>query len=107
MPSYAFAIGKNPDKPPIFENPPGRPDKGQKEDVSGETRTYGNPKKGKTSLDLNEARDAGVWRYSDISWTTCEQSVISLQIDNHTNTSSLNFYRPDALPGAQATVSKY
>ena len=45
MPSYAFAIGnvrmylrigpKNPDKPPIFENAPGRPDKGQKEDVSG------------------------------------------------------------------------
>ena len=35
---------KNPNKPPIFENPPGRPDKGQKEDVSGETRTYGNPK---------------------------------------------------------------
>jgi len=26
--------------------------------------------------------------------------------DNHTNTSSLNFYRPVALPGAQPTVSK-
>jgi len=35
---------KNPDKPPILENPAGRPDKGQKEDVSGETRTYGNPR---------------------------------------------------------------
>ena len=30
-----------------------------------------------------------------------------LQTDNHTNTSSLNFYRPDALPDAQSTVSKH
>ena len=30
----------------------------------------------------------------------------SLQTDNHTNTSSLNFYRPGALPDAQPTVSK-
>ena len=29
-----------------------------------------------------------------------------LKTDNLTNTSSLNFYRPDALPGAQSTVSK-
>ena len=29
---------KNPDKPPIFENPPGRPDKGQKRG-----RVRGNP----------------------------------------------------------------
>jgi len=29
-----------------------------------------------------------------------------LQADNHTNISSLNFYRPDALPDAQPTVSK-
>jgi len=29
----------------------------------------------------------------------------SLQTDNHTTTSSLNFYRPDALPDAQPTVS--
>ena len=28
----------------------------------------------------------------------------SLQTDNHTNTSSLNFYRPDALPDAKPTV---
>jgi len=34
---------KNPDTPPIFEKPPERPDRGQKEDMSGETRTYGNP----------------------------------------------------------------
>ena len=30
----------------------------------------------------------------------------SLQTDNHTNTSSLNFYRPGALSDAQPTVSK-
>jgi len=28
-----------------------------------------------------------------------------LQRDNYANTSSLNFYRPDALPDAQPTVS--
>ena len=31
----------------------------------------------------------------------------SLQTDNHTNTSSLNFYRPGALPDAQPTVSEH
>jgi len=31
----------------------------------------------------------------------------SLQTDNHTSISSLDFYRPDALPGAQPTVSKH
>jgi len=31
----------------------------------------------------------------------------SLQTDNHTNTSVANFYRLDALPGAQPTVSKH
>ena len=30
-----------------------------------------------------------------------------LQTDNHTNTSSFNLYRPDALPGAQPKVSKH
>ena len=34
-------------------------------------------------------------------------TCISLQIDNHTNTSSLNVYRPDALPDAQPTASKH
>jgi len=29
-----------------------------------------------------------------------------LETDNHTNTLSLNFYRLDALPDAQPTVSK-
>jgi len=31
----------------------------------------------------------------------------SLQTDNHTNTSSLVFYRPDALLAAQPTVPKH
>ena len=31
--------------------------------------------KGKTSLDLNEARDAGFWDGSGISWTICKQSA--------------------------------
>jgi len=30
-----------------------------------------------------------------------------LQTDNHASTSSLNFYRPGALPDAQPTVSKH
>ena len=38
----------------------------------------------------------GSWDGSGISWTICKQYVFctSLQTDNHTNTSSLNFYRP-------------
>jgi len=62
--------------------------------------------KGKTSLDLNEARDDG-----GFGWT-CHQLdhmliiCTLLHIDNHTNTSSLNCYRPDALPDTQPTVSK-
>ena len=31
--------------------------------------------KGKTSLDLNETRDDGVWGCSGISWTICKQSA--------------------------------
>jgi len=31
----------------------------------------------------------------------------SLQMDNHTSTSSLSFYRLDALPDAQPTASKH
>jgi len=30
----------------------------------------------------------------------------SLQTDNHASTSSVNFYRPDALPDAQPTALK-
>jgi len=43
------------------------------------------------------------WHQLDHMQTICT----SLQTDNQTNTSSLNFYRPDALPAAQPTVSKH
>jgi len=63
--------------------------------------------KGNSSLDLNEATDDGVlgwqWHQLDHMQTICT----SLQTDNHTNTSSLNFYRLEALPDAQPTVSKH
>jgi len=63
--------------------------------------------KGKTSLDLNQARDDGVlgwqWHQMDHTQTICN----SLQTDNNNNTSSLNLYRPDALPVTQPTASKH
>jgi len=43
------------------------------------------------------------WHQLDHMQTICT----SLQTDNHTNTPSLNFYRPDALRDAQPTVSKH
>jgi len=36
-----------------------------------------------------------------------QTSCTELQTDNHTNTPSLNFYRPDALVDAQPTMSKH
>jgi len=54
-----------------------------------------------------EARDDEVsrwqWHQLDHMLTIC----LSLQTDNHTNTSSLNFHRPDALLDIQTTVSKH
>ena len=53
--------------------------------------------KGRISLDLNEAKDDGdlgwQWHQLDHVQTICT----SLQTDNRTNSSSLNFHRPDAL----------
>jgi len=58
----------------------------------------------KTSMDLNEARVLEWWWHQlDHMQTICT----SLQTDNHTNTSSLTFYRPDGLPDTQPTVSKH
>ena len=63
--------------------------------------------KDKTGLDWNDARDDAVlewqWHQLDHTQTIC----ILLQTDNHNNTSSLDFYRPDALPDTQPTVSKH
>jgi len=42
------------------------------------------------------------WHQLDHMQTICT----SLQTDYHTNTSSLNFYRPDALPDAQPCPAK-
>ena len=44
----------------------------------------------------------GFWEGSGISWTVCKQSAPH----SRQTTSSLNFYRSDALPDAQLTVSK-
>ena len=63
-------------------------------------------RKAKTSLDLNEARDDGFLGCSGISWTICKQSAPhSRQITTPTPYYSI-FYRPDALPDTQLTVSK-
>jgi len=62
--------------------------------------------KGKTSLDLNEARDDGVWGRQWHQLDHMQTFCTSLQTDNHTNTSSLNFYRLDALHNALPTLSK-
>jgi len=52
--------------------------------------------KGKTSLDLNEARDDEVCGMQRHQLDHMQTINTSLQTDNHTNTSSLNFYRPGA-----------
>ena len=63
--------------------------------------------KGRTCLDLNEACDDWVWGWQWHQLDHMQTICILLQTDNHTNTSSLNFYRPDALPDAQPTVLKH
>ena len=64
-------------------------------------------KKGKTRLDLNEAIDDGVFGMQWHQLDRIQTIRTSLQTDNHTNTSSLNFYRLDALTDAKPTVSKH
>ena len=60
--------------------------------------------KGKTNLDFTEARDSE-WQWNPLGHM---QVCTSLQTDNHTSTPPLSFfYRPDALPAAQPTVSKH
>jgi len=61
--------------------------------------------KGKTNLDFTEARD-NEWQWQ---WHQLDhmQICISLQKNNHASTPPLDFYRPDALPAAQPTVSKH
>ena len=59
--------------------------------------------KGKTNLDFTEARDSE-WQWHQLGHM---QVCTLLQTDNHTSTPPLCFYRPDALPAAQPTVSKH
>ena len=60
--------------------------------------------KGKTNLDFTGARDSERQWYQLGHMQVCT----SLQTDNHASTSLLKyFYRPDALPAAQPTVSKH
>jgi len=59
--------------------------------------------KGKTNLDFSEARDSE-WQWHQLGNM---QVCISLQTNNHASTPPLGFYRPDALPVAQPTVSKH
>jgi len=77
---------------------PSVPDKGPFNGLFSTTTSVSRYQKGKTSVDLNGARDDGVlgqqWHQLDNMQTICT----SLQTDNHTNTSSLNFYRLDVLP---------
>ena len=47
--------------------------------------------KGKTSLDLNEARDDGVFTWQWHQLDHMQAICTSLQTDNHTNTPSLSF----------------
>ena len=59
--------------------------------------------KGKTNLDFTEARDS---EGSGISWAICKLAPCSRQTTTPAPHHSV-FYRPDALPAAQPTVSKH
>ena len=67
---------------------------------SGTTRVS-RYEKGKTNLDFTDARDSK-WQWHQLGHM---QAYTSLQTDNHANTQTLSFYRPDALPAAQPTAS--
>ena len=70
--------------------------------LSGTTRVS-RYQKGETNLDFTEARDSE-WQWHQLGHM---QVCTSLQTDNHTSTHCSVFYRPDALPAAQPTVSKH
>jgi len=61
--------------------------------------------KGKTSLDITEARDSEQqWQWLQLGHM---QVCTSLETDNHASTPPLSFYRPDAIAAAQPTASKH
>jgi len=60
--------------------------------------------KGKTNLDFTGARDSE-WQWHQLGDM---QVCTLLQTDNHASTSTIKFfYRLDALPSTQPTVSKH
>jgi len=59
--------------------------------------------KGKTNLDFTEARNSE-WQWHHLGHM---QVCTSLQTDNHASITLLSFYKPDALPATQPTVSKH
>jgi len=59
--------------------------------------------KGKTNLDFTEARDSE-WQWHQLG---CVQVCTLLQTDTMPAPHHSVFYRPDALPAAQPTVSKH
>ena len=67
--------------------------------LSGTTRVS-RYQKGRTNLDFTEARDSG------ISWAICKSAPRSKRITMPAPHCSV-FYRPDALPATQPTVSKH
>jgi len=73
---------------------------------SGTTSQY-QKSKTKTHLHFNGAIDDGVFRWQWHQLDDTQTICTSIQPDNHTNNQSLSFYRPDALPDAQPTVSKH
>jgi len=58
--------------------------------------------KDKTNLDFTEARDSD-WQWHQLGHM---QICTSFKTNNYASTPPLSFYRPDALPAAQPTVSK-
>jgi len=70
--------------------------------LSGTTRVSRYQKR-KTNLDFTGARDSE-WHWNQLGHM---QVCTLLQTDNHASTPPLSFYRPDALPAAQPTVSKH
>jgi len=73
-----------------------------KHPLSGTTR-LSRYQKGKTNLDFTEARDSE-WQWHQLGHM---QVCISLQTDTAQIPHCSVFYRPDALPAAQPTVSKH
>ena len=66
--------------------------------------------KGKTSLDFlrQETMEfSDTVNYMDYMLDYMQTIFTSLQTDSHINASSFKFYRPDALPDAQTTLSKH